>query len=174
MIKFHHLLRLGSALSSGFKAELSDALGLRSQKVTLPVPCFFHLLLLLLHAYEETHPCIYAHVCPHTLAQTLIISRGKILSIWLSKGETFSLPLFTSYFFPSVKHFLFLFSLVELFFVIFSSDSNALSLFQGTLQAWNVVAAAIGNKNNCVLKKDVITLTSEALAAKVVSAVEMN
>lgn len=135
---------------------------------------FCHLLLLLLHAYEETHPCIYAHVCPHTLAQTLIISRGKILSIWLSKGETFSLPLFTSYFFPSVKHFLFLFSLVELFFVIFSSDSNALSLFQGTLQAWNVVAAAIGNKNNCVLKKDVITLTSEALAAKVVSAVEMN
>lgn len=40
MIKFHHLLRLGSTLSSGFKAELSDALGLRSQKVTLPVPCF--------------------------------------------------------------------------------------------------------------------------------------
>lgn len=36
------------------------------------------------------------------------------------------------------------------------------------------MAAAIGNKNNCVLKKDVITLISEALAAKVVSAVGMN
>lgn len=174
MIKFHHLLRLGSTLWSGFKAELSDALGLRSQKVTLPVTCF------VIYYYYYSMPMRkHIHVYMPMYAHTHLPRHSSLAGVRSFQFDLQREKLLVSLyslliFFLPLNIFLFLFSLVELFFVIFSSDSNALSLFQGTLQAWNVVAARIGNKNNCVLKKDVITLTSEALAAKVVSAVDMN
>lgn len=59
-------------------------------------------------------------------------------------------------------------------FIVSSSDSDAAPQFQGTLQAWRVVAAAISSENNCALKVDVTTSTCEALAARAVTAAEMN